>query len=117
MPREDTQFRPGESGNPAGRPVGAKNRTDTLFWEHVHAKWQKHGETILDRMIENNPGEFAKMVAQHLPRQLEVRNTSAFEEMSIDELTNLVTMLETAITKGIAVPGIGEDGATDETQH
>lgn len=27
MPKEDTQFKPGQSGNPAGRPKGSKNFT------------------------------------------------------------------------------------------
>lgn len=34
MPREDTQFEPGRSGNPAGRPKGSRNRS-TLALEAI----------------------------------------------------------------------------------
>lgn len=34
MPREDTQFEPGRSGNPAGRPRGSRNRS-TLVLEQI----------------------------------------------------------------------------------
>lgn len=34
MPREDTQFEPGRSGNPAGRPRGSRNRS-TLALEQI----------------------------------------------------------------------------------
>lgn len=30
MPSEDTQFKPGQSGNPSGRPVGVKNFTTKI---------------------------------------------------------------------------------------
>ena len=34
MPREDTQFEPGRSGNPGGRPKGSRNRS-TLVLEAI----------------------------------------------------------------------------------
>jgi hypothetical protein len=44
----NTRFQPGQSGNPAGRPRGAKNKT-TLFMEALS---DQHGEEIVTRLTD-----------------------------------------------------------------
>jgi hypothetical protein len=48
MPREDTQFAPGRSGNPAGRPKGSRNRS-TLALEAI---FEGEAEALSRRAIE-----------------------------------------------------------------
>ena len=38
-----TQFKPGQSGNPKGRPKGARNRLGTQFLEALEADFNKFG--------------------------------------------------------------------------
>ena len=38
-----TQFKPGQSGNPKGRPKGARNRLGTRFLEALEADFNKFG--------------------------------------------------------------------------
>ena len=48
MPREDTQFEPGRSGNPAGRPKGSRNRS-TLALEAI---FEGEAEALSRRAIQ-----------------------------------------------------------------
>ena len=41
--RKATQFKPGQSGNPKGRPKGARNRLGTQFLEALEADFKQHG--------------------------------------------------------------------------
>lgn len=53
MPRQDGQFTPGRSGNPAGRPKGARNHTtravEALLEGEAEALTRKAIELTLDR--------------------------------------------------------------------
>jgi hypothetical protein len=40
----------GQSGNPAGRPVGARGRFSQQFIEDMRASWERHGATVMDRV-------------------------------------------------------------------
>jgi hypothetical protein len=39
----------GQSGNPAGRPVGARGRFSQQFIEDMRASWERHSATVMDR--------------------------------------------------------------------
>jgi hypothetical protein len=48
--RKATQFKPGESGNPKGRPKGARNRLGTKFLEALEADFNKHGAQAIEQV-------------------------------------------------------------------
>ena len=62
-------FKPGQSGNPTGRPVGARNKLTETFLEDVYAAWLEHGAQALETMAENDPGAFVKVAASLMPRE------------------------------------------------
>ena len=64
MPKEDTQFKPGQSGNPAGRPVGTLSLV-SLIKSKLGEAHPEDGETYAKKLIgkyinealENNDGQ------------------------------------------------------------
>jgi hypothetical protein len=80
--RKATQFKPGQSGNPAGRPPGTRNRLCNRFLDDLQMVWTMAAE-IDPEKIENltkgqqallaltliKPGDLVKAVGNLMPRE------------------------------------------------
>jgi Family of unknown function (DUF5681) len=67
-------FKPGQSGNPAGRPKGSRNKLGENFLDDVYQKWQQHGSKALETMATSEPGKFCQMAASLLPKEMHIKD-------------------------------------------
>jgi len=67
-----TQFKPGQSGNPKGRPKGARNRLGTQFLEALEADFNKFGPQAVALVREMKPEVYIKVVADLLPKEANI---------------------------------------------
>lgn len=63
-------WKPGQSGNPAGRPKGARSKLGEAFVDALLADWQKNGVQAVIDMREERPGDYVKVIASLLPKEL-----------------------------------------------
>jgi Family of unknown function (DUF5681) len=72
LERRKGGWRPGESGNPAGRPIGTRNKFSEQFLSDVAATWAKHGGTILEKMAVEESARFAELCGRLIPRDVQL---------------------------------------------
>ena len=78
------RFVPGVSGNPKGRPKGARTHLSQKFFDDLAQAWDKKGEQILEDMAANDPGSLAKMIASLQPKQLDAQVDAKLAATQVD---------------------------------
>ena len=59
---ERGRFLKGTKAGP-GRPVGSRPKLSALFWDDLYAVWKTEGRQVMQRLSEEDPAVFAKIVA------------------------------------------------------
>lgn len=96
------QFKPGQSGNPKGRPRGARQRLGERFLTDMLADWDAHGTAAIEKAREENPSQYLRVVASILPKELNVR-VNELDELSDEQLAAQLGRVATELARaGVA---------------
>lgn len=80
MPSSDTQWKPGQSGNPAGRPPGARQKLSNAFLEALNTTFEEEiketglpaGITSLRELRDKQPAQYHNVIAKLMPKLMEL---------------------------------------------
>lgn len=99
-------FKPGQSGNPNGRPKGARSRLSEAFLTALEEHWKDNGKDALVEALKKDPAGYVRVVASLLPKDVHVKHTiiEELEGLSEDELNERIEQLERAVSGGAALP-------------
>ena len=114
LPPAETRWKPGQSGNPKERPVGARVKLGEAFLADLLEAWEAKGRAAINLVISQKPDKFLAVVAACLPKELKIE-MGPFEGLTDDDLTAILTVIRSSL----ATEGGRADRSGDgpPTQH
>lgn len=97
-------FKPGQSGNPGGRPVAARNKLQTKFLKELADDFEAHGKEAIEDCREQKPDKYLAVIASLMPKEVEITRP-------LDELTD--EQLDAAIATVRALATAADAGASE----
>jgi hypothetical protein len=109
-----TQFKPGQSGNPAGRAKGSRNKLGEDFLSSLYANFQTHGPDTIEEARKLDPVAYVRMIAGILPKEMTVTTTS---DLTDEQLDARIRQLAAVLSLEVRVGGSAERGEPSQTAH
>jgi hypothetical protein len=78
-----TPWKPGQSGNPGGRPKGSRNRLSEDFIRAFAEDFEVHGAAVIEEVRRERPSDYLKIAASLLPKDFELTVNTNLETASI----------------------------------
>src|SRR2546422_4226203 len=83
----------GQSGNPAGRLRGSRNRLSEAVICALLRDFSKHGEKAIAKMRRTQPAAYLKICALLVPKEMKLEHTNPLSSLSDEELGQALAAL------------------------
>jgi Family of unknown function (DUF5681) len=98
--KQDTRFKPGQSGNPSGRPKGSRNKFTEAFFQLLSADYDEHGRNVLEQVRQKHPLQYLRLIVSVLPKRRETKAaTPPADRLTNDELKQFVRETKRLLAK------------------
>jgi hypothetical protein len=110
-------WKPGQSGNPNGRPKGTRHKLGEEFLQALQTDFTEHGAEVIQEVREKHPDKYLKVVASVIPQEVN-HTVESYDGYSDDDLAAEFLRVAGALQEragisiGVAAPagsGVGTD--------
>jgi Family of unknown function (DUF5681) len=108
-----TLWRPGESGNPAGRMRGSRNKLSEEVICALLRDFRKHGEKAIAKVRREQPGVYLKVLALLIPREHRVERSNPLKDLTDEQLEAMIEYIETSLAAQAGGPVKVIEGTTE----
>jgi Family of unknown function (DUF5681) len=108
-------WQPGESGNPAGRLRGSRNKLSEEVICALLRDFRQHGQKAVARVRQTQPAAYLKVLALLVPREHKVEHSNVIKSLSDQELEAMVEYIETSLAAQAGAPAKMIEGTIEPT--
>ena len=90
-------WQPGQSGNPAGRVRGSRNKLSEAVICALYRDFSKHGEKAIAKVRRDQPGVWLKVLAMLIAREHKVQHSNPLKDLTDEQLEAMIEYIETSL--------------------
>ena len=103
-----------QSGNPKGRPKGARSKLSEDFLAQLCDRFAVHGAAAIERVCEEDPAAYLRIIVSVLPKELKIDrrpDAGPLSDLTQDELEALLYTARNAVAQADA--SAAEQGSSE----
>jgi hypothetical protein len=105
-----TLWQPGQSGNPAGRMRGSRNKLSEEVICALLRDFREHGQKAIAKVRREQPGVYLKVLALLVPREHRVERSDSLKNWTDEELEAGIDLVKQMLESRAAASGAVIDG-------
>jgi hypothetical protein len=92
-----TLWQPGQSGNPAGRLRGSRNKLSEEVICALLRDFREHGQKAIAKVRRTQPAAYLKVLALLVPREHKVEHRNPIKDLTDEQLESMIEFIETSL--------------------
>jgi hypothetical protein len=97
-------WQPGQSGNPAGRAHGSRNKLTEEVICALLRDFRQHGQKAVARVRQTQPAAYLKILALLVPREHKVEHSNVIKDLTDEQLEAMIEYIETSLAAQAGAP-------------
>jgi hypothetical protein len=109
-------WKPGQSGNPHGRPKASREMLGNRFIDALSEVFQKKGKAAINKLADNDPATFVRVCASLMPKELLI-SQGPLADLNSQEIAALAYAARKAVALADAAQEQVSQEQTEQTEQ
>ena len=92
-------WQPGQSGNPAGRLRGSRNKLSEEVICALLRDFREHGQKAIAKVRRTQPAAYLKICALLVPKEMKLEHTNSLSRLSDEQLEQAIEAIEAMLAR------------------